>query len=85
MIKNKIRTGLISQKTGNKTTIFDGEKSVLYTFNETAAFMFDEIKIGRNEKEIIDQMTIKYKVDIKQAENDLKNFILELKTKKIID
>ena len=42
----KINQGFVTQKINNKTTIFSGEDSVLYTLNETAALIFSGIKLG---------------------------------------
>ena len=38
MTKFKINKGFITQKMDDKTVIFDGEESMLYSFNETAVY-----------------------------------------------
>lgn len=85
MKKFKIDQGIIAQKTGGKITIFDGEKSILYSFNDSASFIFNKIKMGKNKEIIIASMIKKYKIDKDTAQNDLEEFINDLKKRKIID
>jgi len=83
-MKYKINKGFIVQKLDDKMVIFDGEESVLYTFNETASFIFKKLKKGLPEKEIIQDVVKKYKITEKKARKDLKDLLAELKKKKII-
>lgn len=80
----KLQKGLIYQKIGGKKIIFDGEKSILYTLNKSASFIFDSVKKGLNTNEIIDLMIKKYSITKEKAEKDLNNLILDLKKNKII-
>lgn len=80
----KVNKGIIVQKTGKKTTIFDGEKSVLYTFNATASFIFGRIKKGQEASEIIEAVIQKYNVEKDVARRDYKNLVTELQRKKIV-
>ncbi len=84
MKKYKINKGFIVQKLDGKITIFDGEKSMLYTFNETASFIFQKIKKGIGEKEIIQALVKKYKIKEDRAKKDVKEIIKDLLVKKII-
>ncbi len=84
MKKVKINKGFITQKMGEKMTIFDAEESVLYTFNETASYIFSKIKLGWEKQRIIDRMVEKYKIKEKKAQEDLKNLLKDLRRKKII-
>lgn len=84
MTKYKIIKGYIIQKIGNKTTIFDSEKSLLYTFNESASFIFNKIKNGRSRNTLINSLSKKFKISLNKAENDVNDFINELSAKKII-
>lgn len=83
-MKYKINKGFIVQKLDNKTVIFDGEESVLYTFNETASFIFKKIKRGSEEDAIIEEMVKKYRIKKERAKKDLEELISDLKKKKII-
>jgi len=83
-MKYKIQKGFIVQKLDKKTVIFDGEESVLYTFNETASEIFKLLKKRLEEKEIIEKITKKYKVKPEKVEKDFKELIKDLKKKKII-
>lgn len=80
-MKYKVNKGFIIQKVGDKPTIFDGEKSVLYTFNKTAFVVFEKIKLGWDEEKIIQYFVKIYSVNKKIAEKDIeeiiKNFLKE--------
>lgn len=80
----KINKGFIVQKLDGKTTIFDGEKSVFYTFNETATFIFQKLKSGWDEDKISDYLVKKYSIKKEKAEKDVKELLLDLLSKKII-
>lgn len=84
MRKYKLNKGYIFQKLQGKTIIFDGEKSVIYTFNEIASFIFQKIKSGSDRSEITGSIIRKYKVDKITAGKDIAEFITDLKKKKII-
>lgn len=79
-----ITKGLITQKLDNKTVIFDGEESVLYTFNETASYVFLKIKAKWDEKKIILSLVKRYGVKEERAKKDVKELIKDLLKKKII-
>jgi len=83
-MKYKINKGFIAQKLDNKTVIFDGEKSVLYTLNETASYVFRKIKAGWEKERIIEQVIKKYSVKKERVEEDLIQLISDLKKKKIL-
>lgn len=83
-MKYKINKGFVSEQLDGKTVIFDSEKSVLYTFNETASYIFKKIKAGEEEDKIIDLVTKKYQVKPEKAKKDLYDLLVELKKKKII-
>jgi len=84
MIKYRINKGFIIQKIGRKTAIFDGEKSLLYTFNETASLIFRKLTAGWDIKKISVLLVKKYGLDEKRAGKDIRNLITDLKYKKII-
>ncbi|MEK7079109.1 MAG: PqqD family protein [Patescibacteria group bacterium] len=79
-----ITKGLITQKLDNKTVIFDGEESVLYTFNETASYIFLKLKAKWDGKKIILALMKKYGVKEDQAKRDVKELVKDLLKKKII-
>jgi hypothetical protein len=81
----KINKGFIVQKLDDKTVIFDGDNSVLYTFNETASYIFKKLKTGQSEKEIITSLIKRYNIKEDRAKKDIKELIAELKKKKIIN
>lgn len=86
VIKSKYRLnkGIIVQKLDGKTTIFDGEESVLYTFNETASFIFSKFKLGWDNYQIVKSLIKKYGINESKAEKDLYELFTDLRSKKII-
>lgn len=80
----KINKGFIVQKLDDKTAIFDGEKSMLYTFNETATYIFQKLKSGWDKKKILETMQKRYKIKEEKLTKDFDELIRELKAKKII-
>jgi polyhydroxyalkanoate synthesis regulator phasin len=68
----------------DKITIFDGELSLLYTFSETASFIFSKIKLGWEKNKLIDALVKKYGISGKKAEKDVEEFMQELRCKKIV-
>ena len=84
MSKYKINKGFIVQKLDDKTAIFDGEKSMLYTFNETATYIFQKLKSGWDKKKILETMQKRYKIKEEKLTKDFDELIRELKAKKII-
>lgn len=83
-MKYKINKGFVSQKLNSKMVIFDGETSLLYTFNETASFIFQKIKRGVDRKKILEALVEKYDVGKTKATEDLNDLIKSLLKKKII-
>jgi len=84
MSKIILKKGFVTQKVGQKITIFDGDKSVLYTFNPVATFIFEKIKKGMEEEEIVKLVSQKYEISEGIAAIDFREFINDLKKKKII-
>jgi len=84
MNRYKLNKGFISQKVNGKITIFDGERSQLLTFNESASFIFGLIKKALPDEKIVESVVKKYKIGKIQALDDLKQLISELKKLDII-
>jgi len=83
-MRYKINKGYISEQLDGKTVIFDSEESVLYTFNETASYIFKKIKSQTDENKIIELVIKRYQIEPKKAKRDLRDLVVELKKKKII-
>lgn len=84
IMKYKINKGFIVQKLDDKTVIFDGEESVLYTFNETASLIFQKLKKGFDQEEILKKLIKKYGVKEEKARKDFEEMVKELIKKKIV-
>lgn len=83
-MKYKINKGLITQKVDKETVIFDGDESVLYTFNEAASFIFKQLTLGKKNDEIINSLVKKYEIKEENAKKDLDSFLKDVIAKKII-
>lgn len=83
-MKFKINKGFIVQKVGDKSTIFDGEESALYTFNKTGTLIFDKLKLGWDADKIIKLMSKTYSIGEKEAKKDFDEFTKGLIKSKII-
>jgi len=84
MTKFKINKGFITQKLGKKLVVFDSKKSVIYTLNETASFIFQKIKSGWNKEKILNKIEEKYDVTSKRAMKDYDKIIADLLNRKIL-
>ncbi len=84
MKKYKINKGHIIEKLENKIIIFDGEKSVLYTLNETASFIFRKIRLSWEKEKIITSLIEKYGIKREKAQVDFEDLLKDLLSKKII-
>ncbi len=83
-MKYKVNKGFIIQKVGDSSTIFDGEKSELYTFNKTATLIFEKIKSGWESAKIIEYLSKFYSIKKEEAEKDFNEFVSELIKSKIL-
>lgn len=80
-VKNK---SVIFQKIDDKLVGFDIEKSALYTFNETAEFIYKKIVAGAKEDVIAKQLAKKYNVEEKTARKDIMELKKDLKKNGIL-
>lgn len=80
----KINKGYVVQKVGDKTSIFDGEKSELITFNNTGSTIFNKIKLGWEMEKIILYFMKEFLLTEKEAKADVNDFIKKLLRERII-
>ena len=80
----KLNKGFIAQKLDGKATIFDGETSMLYTFNETASLVLQKLKLGKSKEEIVTSFVKKYGITEERAKKDVSELLQDLLSKKII-
>ncbi len=83
-MKYKVNRNLILQKLDNKLVGFDVERSFLYTFNETAEYVFKKIKLGWEENKIASLLAKRYNITGKDALKDIKILLKDLKKNKIL-
>lgn len=84
-MKLRIRKGLINQRAGNTLIIFDTDKSLLYTFNKTAKFIFESLRKGMTIDSIVKQLTKEFDVSATQAKKDIDRLISTLIKKRIVE
>ena len=84
MKRYQIRKDLIVQKLDNKTVVFDSDKSLLFTLNETASYIFRKLKGGADEKKLVFLFAKRYSVSVTQAEKDIRTCITDMEKKKIL-
>jgi len=80
----KIAKNLILQKMEEGLVGFDAVRSSLYTFNETAEFIFKKIKAGWNEEKIVLALLRKYDVNLPTLKKDVRALMKDLIKNKII-
>ena len=80
----QIKKGLISQKMDEETVIFDGQKSLLFTLNETGAFIFQKIKAHWPKTKIISTLVDRYGISDDKANKDVVYFLTKLTKLKVI-
>lgn len=83
-MKYKIKKGLIFEKKGKKTIIFDPEKSEIYEFNEIGSLILKEIKNKKPTEKIINILIKNYKAKKNNIINDTVLFIKKLTKMKFI-
>lgn len=77
-MKYSINKNLILQKTDEGLVGFETEKSFLYTFNETAEFIFKKIKLNWEEEKIVSALAKKYEVTLSTLKKDVKALIKDM-------
>lgn len=77
--------GFIVQKTKQGITIFDGERSILYSFNTIASYIFTRLKKGDVEDVIVESLKKQYPQKLADdLKKDVLSFISILEEKRIV-
>jgi len=84
MKKITVNKGFVSRKLGKKTMIFDGEKSLLITLNETASEIFKRLLKGEGKEEITLFLKSEYGLNNDTAKRDVDDFLKVLAKENII-
>lgn len=80
----RINKDIILQEIDNSLIAFDTDKSYLYTFNETAEFIFKKIKLGWEEEKVVLALAKKYDATLPTLKKDVKALIKDMIKNKII-
>lgn len=81
----KVNKNIIFQKIDKQLVGFDIDNSSLFTFNETAEYIFSKIKAKTDPIRIASLLVKKYEVKEKEAIKDVLDLIKNLKKSKIIE
>lgn len=84
MKKSVVNKSILFQKIDNKLVGFDIDKSALYTFNETAEFIYKKLKAGAEEAKVANQLAKRYEIEEKVALKDVVALVKDLKKNKIL-
>ncbi len=79
-----MKKNIIFQKIGKKIMIFDSKKSLLYSLNETASYIWKKLRLRWNKKQIISGLSKKYEASKSKIEIDYNKITRDMKKKKII-
>ncbi len=86
----KIKSDFLLKKVADQNVVVPTGNSVLnfnaaITLNETAAFLFEQLKEDCDEQTLIQRLTDEYAVDKKTAEDDVRVFLSVLKEHEILE
>jgi len=84
MSQYKINNNLLIQKLNGKTVLFDNTISIVYTLNETAHYIFSQLKRNVSKKKILQHMMLRYKVKENKLSRDIDEVIQYFVKKKIL-
>lgn len=82
-MKYQINKDLLIEEVNKETMIYDSDRSIFYSFNDSARFIIKDIKSGKAIEEIVVRLTEKYGIEKTKAKNDLDEFLDLLLSKKI--
>lgn len=83
-MKYKINKKLAFRKIDGVYYVIDPENMKLFSFNETATFIWDTILSRKDLSEILKSLVDEYEIDKEVAKNDLEEFICLLKNNNLI-
>ena len=80
----RVNPAFIVQKIGKKTGVYDAEKSVMHTFNDSAGYIFLGLQLQWSKDKIVEKLMEKYKVKKNVAQTDLETAMEDMMKKKIL-
>jgi len=83
-LKYKINPAFVIQKIGDKISLFDAEKSILHTLNETAAHIYQGFQLNLNREKIVQKIAAKYRIKEEIAAKDVEELIKEMIVQRIL-
>ena len=85
MKEYKVNDKFIIQRSDNNLSIFNPEKSYLFSLNQTASYIFTKIQKHEKVNDIIRSLAKQYAISIPEAEKSVKECIDYLISEKIIN
>ena len=86
-LNTKIKTNskVISKKLKRNTNLLDPDRGRVHILNETASFIWEEIRKGVKVRKIIDDIVIEFDVKKEVAQKDVLEFISKYQKNNIIN
>ncbi|MBN1578965.1 MAG: PqqD family protein [Chitinispirillaceae bacterium] len=79
-MKFQLSPGLSMRKIDGEVFIYDRNKSLIHTFNETGALMWEAFEKGLEKKEMMERLLDAYDIDASTASADFDAFFSTLQT-----
>jgi len=81
----KLSDDLIVRRIENELFVYNRERSLIHTFNETGVFMWGLFEKGCSEEEAVDALLSEYETDGDTARSDVLSFVNALRNVGIVD
>jgi hypothetical protein len=74
----KINKGIVFVKKDTEISLFDPDESLLFTLNETGAFIFRQLKTNPSMETLVLKVTQTYHISPQKAKKDIEELIEKL-------
>jgi len=83
-MKINISNTISTRKIGDELFIFDRRLSKIHNLNRVGACIWDLLKLGLDNNEIIDRVTERFEIDRYTAQRDFEEYMQELQNKQLL-
>jgi hypothetical protein len=83
-MKVSIAENISVRKIGGELFVFDRKMSVIHSFNKVGTLIWEEVTANSPLEGIVGKICERFEVDTGVAENDLRDYILQLENKNLI-
>jgi hypothetical protein len=71
---------LSTRKIDNEIFIYDRDRTLIHTFNDTGAFLWNLLEQGFGKEAMTKRMTDEYEIDEQSAASDIESFLDTIRT-----